>query len=129
MKGATDLNQQIRLTKIPSSDYPHKQTDIFQIKFTKPVSTDKIPEGHVVIKNKFISIDAAMRTWINGLPSYVQPVKPGDIMKALTVGEVIYSNSSQFKKGDLAMGHLTWEKYSVEKDKLLTKLPPNIKSP
>lgn len=129
MKGMPNLNQQIRLTKIPSSDYPLKETNIFQIKFTGPIPTDRIKDGEVVIKNKFVSIDAAMRTWINGLPSYVEPVKPGDVMKALTVGEVVFSKSDKFKTGDLAMGHLGWESYSVAKAQVLTKLPKNTKSP
>jgi len=58
-----------------------------------------------------------MRTWINGLPSYIEPVKPGDVMKALTVGEVVYSKSDKFQKGDKVMGLGGWQKYAVIKAK------------
>lgn len=44
-----------------------------------------------------------MRTWINGLPSYVEPVKVGNVMKAKTIGEVIYSNSKDFKIGEIVL--------------------------
>jgi hypothetical protein len=45
MQGRVDLNSQIRLTKIPNSDYPTKQTDIFQLKFIPPVPIDNIKDG------------------------------------------------------------------------------------
>jgi hypothetical protein len=45
MKGNTDLNMQIKLTKIPSAKYPDTETDIFQIKYGPPIPTDKIKEG------------------------------------------------------------------------------------
>ena len=90
-----------------------KETDIFQLKFVPPVSIDKIKENEVVVKITYISIDAAMRTWINGLPSYVQPVHVGDVMNAIAVGEVIYSKSTKFQKGDIVLGFMKWEKYCI----------------
>lgn len=54
-----------------------------------------------------------MRTWINGLPSYVEPVQVGDVMRALAVGEVIYSKGTTFQKGDIVLGFMRWEKYCV----------------
>lgn len=45
MKGDTELNIQIKLTKTPTSDYPTKQTDIFQLKYTAPVPSDRVKDG------------------------------------------------------------------------------------
>jgi NADPH-dependent curcumin reductase CurA len=42
----------------------------------------------ILVRNMFISIDAAMRVWISGVRTYMDPVKPGDIMPALCVGVV-----------------------------------------
>ncbi len=58
-----------------------------------------------------------MRTWINGLPSYVDPVKPGMVMAARTVGEVIFSKSDKFKVGENVMCPGGWQKFAVLKDK------------
>lgn len=89
--------------------------------------TDKIKEGRVVLKNQYISIDAAMRTWINGLPNYIEPVKVGDVMKARVIGEVIFSKSKLFQVGDKVIGDAGWEKYSVVSEKAITKIPTFIK--
>lgn len=51
MKGDTQLNVQIQLTKTPTSDYPNKQTDIFQLKYTAPVPTDRVNNGQVIVRN------------------------------------------------------------------------------
>jgi NADPH-dependent curcumin reductase CurA len=51
-----------------------------------PVPTDNVPEGNVVVRNLFLSVDASMRVWISGAKSYTDPVKPGDIMKGMGVG-------------------------------------------
>lgn len=58
-----------------------------------------------------------MRTWINGLPSYVEPVKPGMVMKARTIGEVIFSKNDKFKVGDIVYGNGGWQKFAVVKEK------------
>lgn len=86
MKGDTELNVQIRLTKAPTSNYPQSETDIFQVKYTAPVPTDRIKDGEVIVRNEYISIDAAMRTWITGRKTYRDPILPGMTMYATTVG-------------------------------------------
>lgn len=93
MKGDTELNVQIKLTKPPTSNYPHTETDIFQLKYTAPVPTDRIKDGQVIVRNEFISIDAAMRTWITGMKTYRDPILPGMVMYANTIGEVVFSKN------------------------------------
>lgn len=44
-------------------------------------------------------------------------------MKALTVGEVIYSKSTKFQIGDVVMGEGGWQKFAVLSAKQLTKIP------
>lgn len=51
MKGDTDLNVQIKLTKPPTSNYPQSETDIFQLKYTAPVPTHRVKDGEVIIRN------------------------------------------------------------------------------
>lgn len=79
--------------KVPTDKYPDEETGIFQIKIAPPVPIDKVPENHVIVKNIYISIDATMRVWISGVQSYLPPVKPQDVMRALCVGKVLYSKS------------------------------------
>ncbi len=66
-----------------------------------------------MVRNMFLSIDATMRIWISGIRTYMDPIKPGDLMKGQGVGEVIYSRSNKFKIGDRVLGLLNWQKYAV----------------
>ena len=80
-----DLNTEIRLNKVPGTNYP-KVNDVFQMVVVPPVPTDNVPAGHVIVRNLFLSIDATMRIWISGAKTYMDPVKPGDLMKGAGVG-------------------------------------------
>lgn len=55
----------------------------------------------------------------------MQPINPGDIMKGMGVGEVIFSKSKKFNVGDKFLGMTFWQKYSVLEGKTLTPLPNN----
>jgi NADPH-dependent curcumin reductase CurA len=67
-----------------------------------------IPEpadGEVLIKQHYISLDPAMRGWINDVRSYIKPVALDDVMRAGSVGEIIESNKHPFlKKGMYVQG-------------------------
>ena len=60
-----------------------------------------IDEGQFLVRNKYISLDPAMRGWINANKSYIAPVELNDVMRAGGVGEIIKSKNSNFKVGDL----------------------------
>lgn len=45
-----------------------------------------------------------MRGWLNEARSYIPPVKIGEVMRAGTLGEVVNSKNSKFKKGDILSG-------------------------
>jgi len=69
-----------------------------------------------------------MRIWISGAKSYIDPVKPGDLMKGSGVGEVIFSKGN-LKVGDVVMGMLSWQKYCFIDEKQLTVLPKGYPHP
>ena len=110
-----DLNTVIRLARVPTDKYPSEEDGIFQIKTLPPPPIDTVPEGSVVVKNMYVSIDATMRVWISGVTSYLPPVKVGDTMRAFCVGTVIYSKSKKIKVGDVVSGLIGWQKYAILK--------------
>src|SRR5580704_13271643 len=61
-------------------------------------------EGEVVVKVKYISLDPAMRGWMNDGKSYIAPVKIGEVMRALAIGEVVASRSAAVAVGELVTG-------------------------
>ncbi|MFY9820649.1 MAG: NADP-dependent oxidoreductase [Thermoanaerobaculia bacterium] len=83
-------------------------------------------EGQVLVRNILLSLDPAMRGWMNEGRSYVPPVGLGEVMRGLTVGEVAESRHPDFKPGDLVSGILGWQRYAVARGKELTRIPPGI---
>ena len=57
-------------------------------------------DGEIQIKVLYLSIDPAMRGWMNEGKSYIPPVKIGEVMRAGGVGQVVASNSPLFAVGD-----------------------------
>ncbi|MDA7501679.1 NADP-dependent oxidoreductase [Chitinophagales bacterium] len=65
----------------------------------------ELKEGEVLIKTHYISLDPAMRGWMNDSKSYIPPVGLGEVMRAGTIGEVTQVNGNpNFKVGDTVTG-------------------------
>ncbi|NNN28600.1 NADP-dependent oxidoreductase [Pseudomonas nitroreducens] len=67
--------------------------------------------GQILVKNQYLSLDPAMRGWMNDAKSYIAPVAIGDVMRALGVGTVIASQHPDFKVGDEVNGALGVQDY------------------
>ena len=85
-----------------------------------------IEEGEFLVKNKYISLDPAMRGWMNDARSYIAPVALGDVMRAGTVGEVVESKHKDFQVGDHVSGHGGVQGYSVTDGKGYYKVDPAL---
>ena len=49
-------------------------------------------EGEFLVRNLYLSLDPAMRTWMIDARSYVPPVGVGEVMRGLCAGEVMKSS-------------------------------------
>ncbi len=85
-------------------------------------------EGQFVVQVDYLSIDPAMRTWLNAGRSYVPPVEIGEVMRALGVGHVVESRHRGFAVGDDVSGIFGVQRYAVsdgtEVNKVDTALAP-----
>lgn len=68
-------------------------------------------DGQVLVRVHYLSIDPAMRGWMNEGKSYIEPVRLGEVMRALGVGEVIASRHPQFPVGSFLGGALGVQDY------------------
>ncbi len=82
-------------------------------------------DGELLVKVHYISVDPAMRGWMNDLKSYVPPVGIGDVMRAVAVGEVIESQHSGFRAGEFVSGALGVQRYALTDGSELFKVDPN----
>lgn len=84
---------------------------------TWTLTETEVPElkkGEVLIRNHYVSLDPAMRGWLNDARSYIPPVQLGEVMRAGTVGEVIKANNHpKFKVGDILSGWGGVQEYTV----------------
>ena len=65
---------------------------------TEPVAEPA--EGGVLVKTLALSLDPAMRGWMNEGKSYIPPVGIGEVMRAGGIGTVIASKNAAFAVGD-----------------------------
>ncbi len=74
----------------------------------------ELKEGEVLIQNHYISLDPAMRGWMNDTPSYIPPVAIGDVMRAGSIGKVIKTNNHpKYNVGDVLTGWGGVQQYNI----------------
>ncbi len=61
-------------------------------------------DGEVQVRISHVSLDPAMRGWMNEGKSYVPPVGIGDVMRSFSAGTVEASNHPDFAPGDAVTG-------------------------
>lgn len=73
----------------------------------------EVAEGQVLIRNEYISLDPAMRGWMNETKSYIPPIALGDVMRAGSVGKVVASKHPKFEVGQYYSGWGGVQQYSL----------------
>ena len=81
-----------------------------------------------LVKVLQVSLDPAMRVWINATRSYMPPVALGEVMRALAAGRVIESKNPNFAVGDHVYGAFGVQEYAHSNgqgaNKVDTRLAP-----
>ena len=116
------LNHQFRLAARPVG-LP-KRSDW---QYVEEPARDPGPD-EVLVKVQYLSLDPAMRGWMNEGKSYIPPVQIGEVMRAGGVGEVLASNHPNFKSGDVVYGTLGIQEYATVPGKTLTKIDTSVAS-
>ncbi|PNP40790.1 hypothetical protein TGAMA5MH_07230 [Trichoderma gamsii] len=80
-----------------------------------PTSAD-LKDGEILVEALYLSLDPAMRGWLNDVRSYVPPVQIGEIMRGASVCRVIASKSKQAAAGDYVCGFTGWTQYAILRD-------------
>jgi hypothetical protein len=114
------VNHQFRLARRPVGMVQRSDFEYTQVPVAEP------GDGEVLVKILFISLDPAMRGWMNEGKSYVPPVGIGEVMRAGAVGRVISSADPSVAVGDHVVGVLGVQEYAVARAKQLTKVDPRL---
>jgi len=78
-------------------------------------------EGQVLVRNQFLSVEPAMRGWVNAAANYSTPVGVGEVMRSFSAGTVVASKNKQFREGDQVMGMLGWQDYAAVEPRAITR--------
>ena len=117
------LNRQVRLAARPEG-LP-KPTDW-------SITDEPMPNpgpGEVLVKVRYISVDPAMRGWMNDRASYVPVLGLGAVMRALTVSEVVESNNAAYQVGDWVAGLDGVQDYAVSDGSQYMKIDTALAPP
>ena len=101
------VNHQVRLASRPSG-LPTAANWSFT---EEPVAAPG--PGGVLVKSLYLSLDPAMRGWMNEGKSYIPPVEIGAVMRAGGVGQVVASNNPAFAVGDYVNAGLDVQEYCL----------------
>ena len=116
-----ELNHQIRLAARPIG-LP-KRSDW---QFTEKPVPEPRRDGEVLAKVLYLSLDPAMRGWMNESKSYIAPVGIGEVMRAGGVGRVVASKHSGFAVGDYVSGLVGVQEYAALDGAQLIKIDPKV---
>jgi NADPH-dependent curcumin reductase CurA len=81
-------------------------------RFTEEAVAEPGPGG-VLVKTLYLSLDPAMRGWMNEGKSYIPPVDINAVMRAGGVGQVVASNNPAFAVGDYVNAGLDVQEYCL----------------
>ena len=114
------LNHQFRLAARPVGEPKRNDWNYIEEPAREP------GEQEVLVQTLYLSLDPAMRGWMNEGKSYIPPVQIGEVMRAGGVGRVLSSKHPGFAAGDHVYGTLGVQKYATLNGKQLTKIDPRL---
>ena len=79
-------------------------------------------DGEVLLRTRYISLDAANRAWMHGA-TYRAAVEANTVMAGGSIAEVVSSKSAGLAPGDIVFGDTGWQDYAAVPAKHLTKMP------
>lgn len=79
-------------------------------------------DGEVTVEVLYLSLDPAMRVWLNAGDTYMPAIQVGEVMRAIGVGRVIASSAPGLAEGDAVTGIFGIQRYAVLPAKALTKV-------
>jgi NADPH-dependent curcumin reductase len=83
-------------------------------------------DGELLVKVLYVSLDPAMRGWMNEGRSYIAAVEIGAVMRALAVGRVIASKNPKYAVGDHVTGSLGVQEFALSNADGLIKIDTSV---
>jgi NADPH-dependent curcumin reductase CurA len=101
------INRQVVLSSRPEGIPGADHFDL------RDAAVPELKENEFLIQNKFLSVDPAMRGWVNAAPNYSEPVAVGNVMRSIAVGEIVETRHPEYPVGETVCGLFGWQDYAV----------------
>jgi len=85
-------------------------------------------EGQFRVQVDYLSVDPAMRSWMNAGRSYVPPVEIGEVMRAGGIGHVIESRHPDHAVGEVVYGVFGVQRYALSDGRGVTRVDTSLGS-
>jgi NADPH-dependent curcumin reductase CurA len=85
-----------------------------------------LQDGQVLLKTLYLSLDPAMRGWMNEGKSYIAPVGLGEVMRAGGIGQVAESRNPRFAVGDYLSGTTNVQTWCLTDGRGFAKVDPQL---
>jgi NADPH-dependent curcumin reductase CurA len=116
----SSTNRQVRLAARPTGLPQASDWDLTE----EPVPTPSA--GEFVVEISHLSLDPAMRGWMDAGASYIDPVEVGDVMRAGAVGRVSASEHPGFAVGEHVTGAFGVQEHALSDGHGAIKIDPSL---
>ena len=116
----SNTNTQVRLAARPVGRPKPDDWNIEKVAIPQP------GDNEFLAKVIYISLDPAMRGWMNDARSYIEPVGIDEVMRAGGIAEIVDSNNPKFSVGDHIYAMTGVQQYFVSDGAGAQKVDPNI---
>ena len=114
------MNKTVRLARRPHGEVQREDFAIAEEALSDPA------EGQFRVRSAYVSLDPAMRGWMNDSKSYVPPVGIGEVMRGFVSGTVDASRNPKFKEGDTVSGLMGVQSHNITDGRGVTKADTSL---
>jgi NADPH-dependent curcumin reductase CurA len=117
-----ERNRRLVLAERPTGVVEDQTVRLEQVDVPEP------EEGQALVRNRYLSIDPTIRTWMDDVHGYMPPIGIDEVVRGAAVAEVVRSNCDRYSVGDLVFGMTGWQDFAVadEGAGAMQVLPPGI---
>ena len=113
-------NRQVVLRQRPTGLVQPGDTELIE------TAVPELAEGEALVRNTYLGIDAAVRTWLDDQRGYLPPVQLGEPIRAAGVAEVVATRCDAYAVGDVVTTLSDFQEYQVVRDDLYTTVIPGV---
>ena len=112
--------REVRLAARPQGEPVDSDFEVAEVELGDP------PDGKLLIRNAYVSVDPYMRARMNDVPSYVPPYRLGEPMLGEAVGKVVAGSGGGVGEGDWVVHGRGWREWAVADPRAVLRIDPSL---